>query len=144
MICLSVHDVVVSKPACEHHTAKVAPVTSARRQTSCRIRHYPQTASKRTDAGAAKADGKNLDPQATGFCRFPCIHGPCGFFYPWKGEPALGMQGDSSERVFPGLSEGGFKSRTQRSEVPRCSNWRKWRVLWRPSLVTGSKLHGKS
>jgi hypothetical protein len=45
-----------------------------------------------------------IDPQATGFCRFPCIHGPVGFFYPWKGEtPALGMQGDSSERVLSGL-----------------------------------------
>src|SRR5580704_15998234 len=62
MICLSVHDVVVSKPPCEHHTAKVAPVTGARRQTSCRIRHYPQTASKRTDAGEARADGKNRPP----------------------------------------------------------------------------------
>src|SRR5580698_139758 len=98
MICLSVHDVVVSKPPCEHHTAKVAPVTGARRQTSCRIRHYPQTASKRTDAGEARADGKNRPP-SDGLLPIP-MHpmAPVGFFYPWKGypwkgEPALGMQG---------------------------------------------------
>src|SRR5580704_12942505 len=105
MICLSVHDVVVSKPPCEHHTAKVAPVTSARRQTSCRIRHYPQTASTRTDAGAARADGKNLDPKATGFCDSHASVAPVGFVYPWKAEPAFGNAGRLVREVFPALSE---------------------------------------
>src|SRR5580693_7536175 len=103
MICLSVHDVVVSKPACEHHTAKVAPVTSARRQTSCRIRHYPQTASKRTDAAEALM-ARISTPKRRAIADCHASMAPVGFFYPWKGEtPALGMQGDSSERVFPGL-----------------------------------------
>ena len=39
-------------------------------------------------------------PKRRAFADSHASMAPVGFFYPWKGEPALGMQGDSSERFF--------------------------------------------
>src|ERR1700722_205038 len=124
-------DVVVSKPPCEHHTAKVAPVTSARRQTSCRIRHIRKRLQSAPDAGEARADGKKR-PRSDGFLPIP-MH-PMALWASFilgrvirgRVNPRLECRATPQRGFFWVYTEGGFKSRTQRSEVPRCSNWRKW------------------